>query len=396
MTAVHPKTYVGDTKGLVEKNVDIESIVGEDHPVEPVIKDQPRPATSSKTAHANSINPTTSTMDQPQPSTTFTNVQPPYAYAPPQLNQQQPNVVGAASVPMQPMQQGQAGVTLAAPSQVSFDLVGTQLFQEMASVHKSHKQLTSVVQQQAQSICQTTTQHYQAQHDNMSYEQILSTLLFEGERLLLGGQYIYYTNVTFLDENGSPSNEKPPMTKGRAFLTTNRMLLLSAEGTTVTSLSKPALTAGKSNVYNLSVSCGDSMYLQSIPMEGFRSVDLRVTIGVRTDTSVQGEKPPCNQFCSGICCCFARCCSCCELECCAKKWSGSSQHTQSLNERHVTIGTLMPPWGRRMMVKIHFDPSMRLLFINEFLVEMQRYAKNLNKLDLAPVQFLPCQPIVRL
>ncbi|XP_070575739.1 uncharacterized protein [Ptychodera flava] len=389
MTAVHPEPYVGDTKGLVEnedEDVDIESIVGEDHPVEPVIKDQPRPATS-KTAHANGNNPTTSNSDQPQ--------QPPPAYAPPEPNQQQPNVVGATSVPMQPMQQGQAGATLVVPSPVGFDLAGTQLFQEMANVHKSHKQLTSVVQQQAQSIFQTTTQHYQAQHDNMSYEQILSTLLFEGERLLLGGQYIYYTNVIFLDENGSPSNEKPPMTKGRAFLTTNRMLLLSAEGATMTSLRKPALTAGKSNVYNLSVSFGDSMYLQSIPMEGFRSVDLRVTIGVRTDTSVQGEKPPCNQFCSGICCCFARCCSCCELECCMKKWSGGYQHTESLNERHVTIGTLMPPWGKRMMVRIHFDPSMRLSFINEFLVEMQRYAQNLNKLDLAPVQFLPCQSIVR-
>ncbi|XP_077988983.1 uncharacterized protein LOC144443391 [Glandiceps talaboti] len=384
MTSVHPEPQTSKPSTPMEIDDEIESIAAPpqhvDKPALP-IANQPPPAYSAAES-----SPT------PHPSTP-----PP---PPPPVNDGR-----TETVPMQPVDQGGYPLPQMTPHPVSqggrglpqafnqtmFDPMSIQVFQQCATSHKSHKQLRQAINENAESMYRDGIQHYQAHHDNLTYEQILSTILFEGEQVLLNSQYIYYTNVIFLDENSQNLADKPPMTNGRAFLTTRRLLLLSAEDGIVSSLTPQAIAKKKPNAYHLSIKWGDSMYFQSLPIEGFRSIDMRCAIGVQSDSNVHGEKPSCSKFWEGICCCFKPLCSCCELDCCMKQWSGEYPITQSYNERYVTIGTLMPPWGKRMMVRIHFDSSMRLSFINGFLVEMQRHAPNLNKLDLAPVQFMPCQ-----
>lgn len=63
---------------------------------------------------------------------------------------------------------------------------------------------------------------------------VLSGMLEEGEMLVLGGSWLYYNNIDFLDAEGK-SSTKPSIGKGRLCLTNQRLLILSAESVLGTS-----------------------------------------------------------------------------------------------------------------------------------------------------------------
>lgn len=63
---------------------------------------------------------------------------------------------------------------------------------------------------------------------------VLSGMLEEGEMLVLGGSWLYYNNIDFLDAEGKGSI-KPSIGKGRLCLTNQRLLILSAESVLGTS-----------------------------------------------------------------------------------------------------------------------------------------------------------------
>lgn len=63
---------------------------------------------------------------------------------------------------------------------------------------------------------------------------VLSGMLEEGEMLVLGGSWLYYNNIDFLDAEGK-SSIKPSIGKGRLCLTNQRLLILSAESVLGTS-----------------------------------------------------------------------------------------------------------------------------------------------------------------
>jgi hypothetical protein len=56
----------------------------------------------------------------------------------------------------------------------------------------------------------------------------LTGMLIEGEMLLLGGSWLQFSNVDFLEPNGKETI-KPSIGKGRLCLTNQRLLLLSAD-----------------------------------------------------------------------------------------------------------------------------------------------------------------------
>ncbi|KAH3858719.1 hypothetical protein DPMN_101345, partial [Dreissena polymorpha] len=64
--------------------------------------------------------------------------------------------------------------------------------------------------------------------ETMTYEQLLQGVLSEGERLLLGGSWLYFRDVEF-QEAGTARPIKPPLGDGRICLTNRRMLLMCAE-----------------------------------------------------------------------------------------------------------------------------------------------------------------------
>lgn len=53
-------------------------------------------------------------------------------------------------------------------------------------------------------------------------------MLIEGEMLLLGGSWLQFSNIDFLDPTGKESI-KPSVGRGRLCLTNQRLLILSAD-----------------------------------------------------------------------------------------------------------------------------------------------------------------------
>lgn len=56
----------------------------------------------------------------------------------------------------------------------------------------------------------------------------ITGMLEEGEMLVLGGSWLYYNNIDFLDADAK-NPIKPSIGKGRLCLTNQRLLILSAE-----------------------------------------------------------------------------------------------------------------------------------------------------------------------
>ncbi|XP_002731470.1 uncharacterized protein LOC100372056 [Saccoglossus kowalevskii] len=370
MTAVHPEKT--DLSKVDDDLLELDDYEEDPHDKDVATTSHLPPYESNHSGPVKMVQPREPTADAP-----------PVVTAQPQSQNPLPQPGTAQThAPVQPTAPMQGpGYTAQNFSPAMYNPFTANTIQELASTHKSRKQLEDVLNTNAKSSYQAAYQQYSSQHNNLSYDQLLQTLIFDGEELLMGGQYIYYTSVTFLDPTGKFQSGKPAMTRGRAFLTSRRLLLLSAEEASASDITEERI--GKTcNTYHLTTSMMDSMYLQSLPMEGFRSVDLNASVGVKTKTTVRGNKPECSRTCGSLCICFKPCCTCCEIESCMKQWSADIPSTQVQNERYVTIGTLIPPWAERMMVKIHFEQSMQLNFINNFLVEMQRHSPNIYKLDM--------------
>ncbi|XP_006819795.1 uncharacterized protein LOC102803417 [Saccoglossus kowalevskii] len=273
--------------------------------------------------------------------------------------------------------------------------VSQAVLKQIMKRHKSRSVLNERVQQTAREAYALSYHDYKSQHDHLSHEAIMDHLLMKDETLLVNGQYIYYTSVEFLDENGKAVPTRVPMCKGRAYLTTHRLLLLSNEDTAEVSFSKveknsqkvpPNNTNQKSkshhNRYSLETSCSDDLQYATFPIEGFLSVELQASSGANTKTEIIGSKGCCARWAKICCFCFY-CFCCCEIRSCMKKWDAEPFEVNVHNNRYVMIGALIPPWAKRTMIKINFDSTMRFSFITQFLSEMQLYAPNLNVVKLA-------------
>ncbi|XP_070576738.1 uncharacterized protein [Ptychodera flava] len=239
------------------------------------------------------------------------------------------------------------------------------------NIHMSRARLQSLISEQTSQMYQETVRTFSGMHDNLSYEDLLASLLFDGERLLVNNQYIYYSFISYLDEFGKPSG-KEPMRQGRAFLTTQRLLLLSAENTAGASLSKFGDPKKLPGGYKVQTTCNDTLNYVSVPISCFRSVELYASVGARSEVNIQGT-PPC---CFGLCGCFG-------MNMCLKGWLYDPPQCQAYNDRYVTMGVIMPPWGHRMMLQMYLNPGVALTTVKDFIRDLQRHAPGLHD-KLAP------------
>ena len=67
-----------------------------------------------------------------------------------------------------------------------------------------------------------------------------------------------------------------------------------------------------------------------------------------------------------------------QVDCCPdsrilKQWRPEQPKSPShYREMRVTIGVLMPPWGRKMFVHIHIDPTVPLPVARDFVALLQK------------------------
>ncbi|XP_077862099.1 uncharacterized protein LOC144343449 [Saccoglossus kowalevskii] len=104
-------------------------------------------------------------------------------------------------------------------------------------------------------------------------------------------------------------------------------------------------------------------------MGAFKSVELYASMGVKAETNIYGQKP----------CCFGWF-GLCGMEMCLKHWLAGAPERHSYNDRYITMGVVMPPWGHRMMIQMYLNPSVSLTVAKEFVCALQSYAPAIRNL----------------
>lgn len=194
----------------------------------------------------------------------------------------------------------------------------------------------------------------------MSYEQLLQGMLIEGEMLLLGGSWLQFSNVDFLEPNGKETI-KPSIGKGRLCLTNQRLLILSADVDSDASLEQ------KDSEYRLGVSKCFTTYFQNIPLNCVFGVELLSYVGNKQESRIVPQKP---------CCCGL--CSCLPIGCCTSSWKADMPVYKSINERTIKIGVVMPPWQTQTMIVVHLHPEIPLTTGRDFVSLLHNHAPRIH------------------
>ncbi|ESO90169.1 hypothetical protein LOTGIDRAFT_233962 [Lottia gigantea] len=230
------------------------------------------------------------------------------------------------------------------------------------SQHKHFYRLNAKVVEEGGLLKQDVLDVYKKQGEVFTYEQLLQGMLIDGEKLLLGGSWLYVTGVEYLDADGN-NVLKEPVGKGRICLTNQRVLILSAEIYIDASLSELGNNNKPSTEYKLDVRKTNSTYYQNLPLTCFHSADLNISVGTSASSKISMKKP----VCKGLCSCFG-------VAPCVTSWQSTPPMTTAFNKRIIRVGVSMPPWATRMTLLFHLDPEMSLTVARDFISQLQYHA----------------------
>ncbi|CAH3173213.1 unnamed protein product [Porites lobata] len=241
----------------------------------------------------------------------------------------------------------------------------------LTTAHMSGTTLQSVVRQSADQLQRTVQGQFVSLKGNMSYRDLLAGLIYEGEsfQALNNFTFMNYTNVQFCDDAGIPLTQR---SGGICLLTNKRILFLSSQLTVGTSLAQWGNPKKLPGGYSLTSSCNDTTYYLPIPLRCLRSVEMSGETGVRADLSIHGVAPCCCGWC-GLCGLWG----CCADSGALKQWRPQPMNRSQVQEMFVTVGLLMPPWDRKMFLKIYIDPNVPLPVTRDFVALLQKNSPGL-------------------
>ncbi|XP_046567372.1 uncharacterized protein LOC124275758 [Haliotis rubra] len=231
--------------------------------------------------------------------------------------------------------------------------------------HKHFYRLNTTILDEGSNLKQEVIDLYRKAGETLSYEQLIQGMLVEGEKLLLGGCWLYFTNVEFYDMECSKML-KEPIGRGRICLTNKRVLLLSAEIFTDSSLNDFGDTSKPTGGYKLQVTKSNNIFYQNLPLNTFHSAEMSASVGTTTQSKISILNP----ICWGACSCFG-------VGRCSRSWKTTPPMTKTFNRRVVKMGVAMPPWGTKMFVNVYLDPEMSLTTARDFVAQLQYHAPHL-------------------
>ncbi|XP_060071954.1 uncharacterized protein LOC132551824 isoform X1 [Ylistrum balloti] len=202
----------------------------------------------------------------------------------------------------------------------------------------------------------------------LTYEQLLQGMLEEGEVLVLGGAWLYFTHLDFLDKE-CKTKVKPSIGKGRICLTDRKLLILSAEANEDATLSEfgegsPASHSG----YKLELSKYNSTFYQNVPLGCFLGVELVASVGSSLESRLTEQNP----LCCGLCSCLGV--SCLQIDRCSTTWRSSRPMPVPVNIRTIRMGISMPPWHTETNVIVYIHPEMPLTAARDFVAQIHHHA----------------------
>ncbi|XP_060575192.1 uncharacterized protein LOC132732728 [Ruditapes philippinarum] len=197
--------------------------------------------------------------------------------------------------------------------------------------------------------------------ETMTYEQLLQGVLADGERLILGGSWLYFRAVEFFEPECT-KEIKPALGEGRICLTNLRMLLLCAETASDANIVEYGDEKKEGGGYKLSVSKLNNVFYQNIPIDCFESVELSSTVGVVAESKLIERKASC-------CGLF----SCVGVGRCGNTWEASPPLPMNVVKRFVRLGVYLPPWRTPAIMLVHLHPKMSLTSARDFVTKLQNH-----------------------
>ncbi|KAK2558184.1 hypothetical protein P5673_019299 [Acropora cervicornis] len=231
-------------------------------------------------------------------------------------------------------------------SDAMLDPTSRSLMASLSTSHMSGTVLQGTIRQSADQLQRTIQGQFVSLKGNMSYKDLLTGLIYEGEIFQTSGNFSYmnYAHLQFLDEVAQPVNQR---CGGICILTNKRILFLSSQRSTGTSLSAWGDPKTLPGGYTLKSSCNDATYYLPIPLRFLRSVEM---------SGASGD-------------------SCPEMQ---EQWYPQPIVRSQKQEMKVTIGLLMPPWERKMYACIHIDPDVPMAVTRDFVSLLQNNTPALN------------------
>lgn len=253
------------------------------------------------------------------------------------------------------------------------DPVSKTLYHSLTTKHMSGGKLQSAILG-AGNILQNNIQgQFVSMKGNLSYQQLLEGLKYDGEYLLQHGQfnYLLYTSIVLSDENNQTVSTR---TGGVALLTDRRLLLMSSQFNSNMTLEQCGDPKKLPGGYKLQLGCQDCTYYLPIGLRNFKSVEINGQTGVSGEITVSGSAP----CCCGLCGLLGK--FCCANSSLLKSWNAQPlvRNAMSVRDMRLTFGVVMPPWGKRMFVHIYVDPNVPVPVIRDFVSILQRFAPDLN------------------
>lgn len=198
--------------------------------------------------------------------------------------------------------------------------------------------------------------------ETLTYEQLFQGVMCEGERLLLGGSWLYFRCIEFYEPECT-KQIKPPLGEGRICLTNLRMLLLCAEISSGANISEYGdHTVAKGGGYKLTVSKLNNVFFQNIPIDCFESVELSSTVGVVSESKLTEKQPSC-------CGLF----SCVGVGRCGYTWDATPPLPVNIVQRVIRLGVYLPPWRTPSIMLVHLHPKMSLTSARDFVTKLQNH-----------------------
>jgi len=249
---------------------------------------------------------------------------------------------------------GQPAPTMQPPMRFSgfSDLNSKNNFENL-NRHISKAKVKETVVNAAAHTLTSAANTFRGIQDNLSFDQLLEGLVYDGEVILLGSP-LAYTGAWTIGQNVKSYSP------GKAFLTNKRLLLLSSNQATATTLEQFGDPKKNSTgFYYVTSSHGQVTFYEPFPLINFYSVSLQMKSMSSARVDVVSD--------SGGCCpCI-----------CTKDWSMRNQTQSFENVRTITFGVELPPWHERAMMQIDLDPTVSLSFARDFISAFQKYAVKL-------------------
>ena len=267
----------------------------------------------------------------------------------------------------------------------NFDLNGGSLtvpeaVSDIQRTHQSHQRLVTAIQAAAATTQASVVSTSRTLSDALSYNDLLSSLLCEGEKLECGFM-LEFAAITMQARKSVTDdyvNIDRTLRNGRLALTNGRLIAMSSEPSVVGTVTRHGVRNSKTNSiaketlsYEVQYETSDNIHFRPYPLEEIKSFDFHLSMATQSAVQITGP---------------TRCCCCCS---CGKKWHSALRPPTATTVRQIILYLTNGPFENTPGVALSIEVSAmeNIEKVKQFLVEIQKAAPNIGVSSISSLSF---------